>query len=330
MKTSSDHRFIGREPLEAAIRAGDRAPSVCGTRPWTISGGGGRISLRADPDRRLDAADPGSRELVISCGAALYNVRLALRAHGLRPRVALLPDPERPALLAEVGADGPAEPGVLERLLYNAVERRRTHRGAFHSDVGDVRLVRALSAAASAEGAVLHLLTDGSAVSSLAGLITAAEHLQRGERSRSEELARWVRPAGGPPGEGVRAEDFPPSEESAGTPFPGRDYGHGGVRGLLAAPGRATGTVAVLTTAEDGRPAHLAAGQALQRVLLTAAAGGVSAAFHTQPLEEPLLRAFLGDRLCRGAYPQMVLRLGRVRPPERAEEEALQNALAGF
>ncbi|GAA1073710.1 Acg family FMN-binding oxidoreductase [Nocardiopsis composta] len=330
MKTSSEHRFIGREPFEAALRAGECAPSVYGTRPWTISDTGGRISLRADPDRRLAAADPGSRELVISCGAALYNVRLALRAHGVRPRVALLPDPERPALLAEVRADGPAEPGVLERLLYGAVERRRTHRGTFLSDVGDVRLMRALSAAAAAEGAVLHLLTDDSAVRSLAGLVTAAEHLQRGERTRGEELARWVRPPGGPPGAGVRAEDFPPSEGAAETPFPGRDYGRGGVRGLLAPSGQATGTVAVLTTAEDGRPAHLAAGQALQRVLLTAAAGGVSAAFHTQPLEEPLLRAFLGERLCRGAHPQMVLRLGRTRPPERAQQDALQNALAGF
>src|SRR5690606_4426198 len=182
VKTSSEHRFIGREPFEAALRAGECAPSVYGTRPWTISDTGGRISLRADPDRRLAAADPGSRELVISCGAALYNERLALRGHGVRPRVALLPDPERPALLAEVVADGAAEPGVLERLRSGAVERRRTDRGSFLSDVGDVRLMPALRGVAAAEGAVRHLLTDDSAVRWLAGLVIAAEHLKRGVR----------------------------------------------------------------------------------------------------------------------------------------------------
>ncbi|MGW4475037.1 DUF1876 domain-containing protein [Nonomuraea sp. NPDC004354] len=63
----------------------------------------------------------------------------------------------------------------------------------------------------------------------------------------------------------------------------------------------ATGVVTVLTTAKDGRSEWLAAGQALQRVLLYACAYGVSAAFHTQALEVPLLREFLREELCGGA-----------------------------
>jgi hypothetical protein len=54
------------------------------------------------------------------------------------------------------------------------------------------------------------------------------------------------------------------------------------------------------------------AGQALQRILLTAATCGVAAALHSQPLERARLREFIRTQLSDGAYPQLVLRLGTV------------------
>ncbi|MBV2364155.1 Acg family FMN-binding oxidoreductase [Streptomonospora nanhaiensis] len=298
------------EAFSAAARAAEHAPSVCNTRPWAISVEAGRIVLGADPERGLDVADPLSRELVLSCGAALYTIRVALRAHGVAPALTVLPDPDLPGRLAEVTAEGRLEPDGAAQAQWAAVTRRRTHRGLFASDVDDVRLVRALLRAAADEGAELRPLTDEPLIRSLAGLVSAAEHLQRHDRERSLELARWVRPPGDRAPEGVHAEDFPDTSD-ADSLFPGRDYGQGRVRGMLAVRGMATGTVALLTTATDTRAAWLAAGQALQRVLLTAAAAGVAAAFHTQPLEEPSLRAFLAERFCEGAHPQMVMRLGR-------------------
>ena len=66
------------------------APSVHNTQPWRFTTGyepGSRygsqqISLHADLGRRLSVADPDGRKLMISCGAALFNVRLALRSLG--------------------------------------------------------------------------------------------------------------------------------------------------------------------------------------------------------------------------------------------------------
>lgn len=46
----------------------------------------------------------------ISCGAALFNLRLAARHLGHLPEVRLLPDPQRPGLLAEVDFSGRARP----------------------------------------------------------------------------------------------------------------------------------------------------------------------------------------------------------------------------
>jgi hypothetical protein len=69
---------------------------------------------------------------------------------------------------------------------------------------------------------------------------------------------------------------------------------------------------AVLTTAHD-RPADwINAGQALQRILLTASTRGAAAALHTQPLELGWLRESIRTGLSDGAYPQLVLRFGMV------------------
>ena len=63
-------------------------------------------------------------------------------------------------------------------------------------------------------------------------------------------------------------------------------------------------------TPGDAPADWLAAGMALQRVLLCAAEAGVSAAFHTQALELPELREFVRTRFCGSAHPQMLMRLG--------------------
>ncbi|WP_017540640.1 Acg family FMN-binding oxidoreductase [Nocardiopsis halophila] len=301
----------GDPVLAAAVRAGELAPSLHGTRPWRLGRERDRITVGTDPDRRLEIADPDAREQVISCGAALFTVIVTLRAGGRRPVVRELPDPDRPGLLAEVTAAGAAEPSPNDRMLHESIGLRRTHRGPFPFDVDDVRTVRTLASAAAAEGAVLRPLGDERLVRSLAGLVAAAEFLHRCERDTGEELDRWVRGPGRPDSGGVRAEDFPPPERVADALFPERDFGRGRVRGMLDAHGDVAGTAALLSTAGDARGDHLAAGRALQRVLLTAAAGGVASAFHTQPLEEPHLRAFIGERLCEGGHPQMILRLGR-------------------
>jgi hypothetical protein len=74
----------------------------------------------------------------------------------------------------------------------------------------------------------------------------------------------------------------------------------------------AVGVAALLTTAGD-RPADwVNAGQALQRILLTASSYGAAAALHTQPLELGWLRESIRTRISDGAYPQLVLRFGAV------------------
>ncbi|MFB4319260.1 hypothetical protein [Actinomadura sp. 21ATH] len=140
------------EAVREAREAAERAPSLRGTRPWTFGALGRGIGLYAAADPLLEAADPDGREMLIGCGAALFTLRVAIRALGYEPRIDLLPDPDRPYLLAGVRAGGPAAGDERARRLYRAVRHRRTHGGAFRPGGIDPALRRELRAEAEHEG----------------------------------------------------------------------------------------------------------------------------------------------------------------------------------
>src|SRR5215468_1426738 len=63
------------------IATAARAPSVHNTQPWRFRVGEYVIELYADPGRKL-RVDRAGREMLISCGAALFGLRLAVRSLG--------------------------------------------------------------------------------------------------------------------------------------------------------------------------------------------------------------------------------------------------------
>src|ERR1700758_4183545 len=89
---------------QAVIGTAARAPSLHNTQPWQFRVRGDTIELLADPDRWLRQLDPDGRELMISCGAALFGLRIGLRSVGLLPVTELLPDPAQPLLAGRVRA----------------------------------------------------------------------------------------------------------------------------------------------------------------------------------------------------------------------------------
>ena len=296
------------------------APSVHNTQPWrfTTEGGpaGPRIDLHADPARRLAVADPDGRELMISCGAALFNVRLALRSLGWVPETQVLPDPGQPTLLARVRWRERAETDEFERRLFGQVRARRTHRGAFDPEPLPPDLLAALRGAAAREGAALRVVADDGRRAALAAAVQTAEQELRRDGERLAELARWTPAPGSACRDGVPATSYPARAEHTEPDFPGRDFarGHGwGMSPLSSATSiRAAGVAGLLTTAAD-RPADwVNAGQALQRILLTASACGAAVALHSQPLELPWLREFIRTQLSDQACPHLVLRIGMV------------------
>jgi nitroreductase len=299
--------------IHAAIEAAVWAPSVHNTQPWSFALSGDEISLRADSERKLHVADPTGRQMLISCGAALFNVRITMSALGYEPDARVLPDPDRPSLLATVRPRSGMESPEYARSLYAEIPRRRTHRAGFTALPVCDPLIEALVAQASAEGADLMAVRSESATRVLAALTSAAQEVESQNRAFSLEMMRWSRPPGSSRRDGVPARSYPAApRRTQPQHFAQRDYTRGQAWGSEAdVPlSTATGLVAVLTTPGDSREDWLAAGQALQRTLLHASAYGLSAAFHTQALEMHDLREFIRRHICAGAFPQMIMRLG--------------------
>lgn len=292
------------------------APSVNNTQPWRFTAGRGQVSLYADTGRSLAVADPAGRELMISCGAALFNLRLALRSLGYVPETRVLPDPAQPALVALVTWPRRAPADEFERRLSGQIRSRRSHRGAFDAEPLPAGLLAALRSGAARDGAALRIVADDGRRAALAAAVQAAEHELERDGEQLRELARWTPAPGSAARDGVPATSYPARAERTTPDFPSRDFarGHGWGMPPLGAAGsvHAAGVAALLTTTAD-RPADwVSAGQALQRILLTASASGAAVALHSQPLELPRLREFVRAHLADGAYPQLVLRIGMV------------------
>jgi len=304
----------GTTPILAAragylIEVAGRAPSLHNTQPWRFTVDGEAIELYADASRQLQV-DPDGREMVISCGAALYGLRLAVRSLGYVPEVEVLPGLVGPPLLARVRPGRPAPMTPDERKLLYAVPHRHTHRGPFEPGPLPAGLFPQMQEDAEAEGATLAEIEPGPAREELMALAAASVRRQdRDPRSRADTW-RWSRDPTSPDRDGVPAHAFPAEPSREAGRLPQRDFDLGRGLGMLPAEGPAEPVIAVLFTPGDGEEDWLRAGQALQRLLLHAASKWVFASLNTQPLEDVSIRAQIRDCLALPGAPQMLMALG--------------------
>jgi nitroreductase len=286
-----------------------RAPSVHNTQPWRFRLGRDAIELLTEPRRKLHA-DPSGREMLISCGAALFGLRLAVRSVGYLPVTELLPDPAQLRLMARIRPGAAAPANSLERRMLDAVPYRHTHRGPFAPGPLPPGLLAGLQHDALAEGAALALVPGGLPYDRLERLAAAAA--RRGDlrpRARAE-IRRWTRTAASTTRDGIPATAL--ASRAAGPPgrLPQRDFDLG--RGIARLPsgGAPPSATAVLLTNGDRRADWLRAGQALYRLLLRAASQWVFASLYTQPLEDAVTRDLISRQLALPGHPQMLLQLG--------------------
>jgi len=141
--------------VRAAVSLACRAPSVHNSQPWKWqTAGNGTVQLFADRSRQLAEADPRGRDLVISCGAALHHLQVALVAAGWAPRVHRLPDERNPDHFATVEMVA-ATPDDAQLKLAAAISRRRSERRRLSSwDIPEQHLQH-LAEAAQQSGALL-------------------------------------------------------------------------------------------------------------------------------------------------------------------------------
>ncbi|QUQ64041.1 Acg family FMN-binding oxidoreductase [Kutzneria sp. CA-103260] len=327
--TSPVPASLGLSPAEVAavLEAAATAPSVHNSQPWQFRVLPDRIELHADLTRRLLATDPDDKELRLACGAALANLRIALEALGVRPLLTLLPRGTRALAVVRRGGHVTPADGVLD--LRRAIPARHTNRKPFLNDrVTPVELSELVHAAQS-ERSWLHPVTDPVQRNRLHALVVRAHQVQLANVEFRAELERWTG-HGGERRDGVPARAAGPAHEPQDQ-WVLRDFSGGRARERL--PGKdfePEPLIAVVCSYYEGRLAELHAGQAMQRVLLTATTLGLSASFIAQPIEVPSCREELRRLLGAGVNAQTILRVGHGSPvastPRRPVAELLIDA----
>lgn len=326
--------FADDRSLFRIIRAAQQAPSVLNTQPWSFwVRADDRIELRAKigqpgdrhSGRWLTQTDPDARELAISCGAAVFNLRMALSVSGHDVVTWLLPDPHGdPTLLAsvEVTPGRVKRPTDVEQELYDAIPRRHTYRWPFSGPAVPANILTKLTSAAAMEHGWLGVLFPLQVTSWLQDAAEAERELTY-DKLYVEELRRWTSMAG--PGLGVPKSAYGPQPMPMNPPV--RDFNLDPDDGRPVELFESHPQLLALATDDDRPLDWLQAGQALQRALLTATHYGVAASFLTQSLElaDQWIDQKRGKRGWPSAWmfdkrPQMLIRVGY---PDPAVDEPI-------
>jgi hypothetical protein len=318
-----------RELLIRAVQYAILAPSTHNSQPWQFRVVGELLELYADRTRALAVVDHADRELVISCGAALFALRVCLQNFGFEPATELQPDGPDTDLLARVRIGKPRIPTAQDHTLFQAITQRRTTRASFEARELPDPLQRSLASVVEQEGASLWTMRTPQQRAELADLIAQADQEQWSDPRVRRELAAWVHPnrrasRDGLPGYALGMGNL----MSSTAPIIMRTFDLGG--GIAARDREiAIGSpqLAVIATSADNNKDWLVAGQALMHLLLLATAEGVRTSYLNQPIELPHLRWRLREMLVNELYPQLCLRLGygpMVKPtPRRAVDDVL-------
>jgi hypothetical protein len=321
-----------REQLQFLLNYAVLAPSSHNTQPWLFKVGDETIELYADKTRILPIADPQGRELIISSGAALFNLRIALHYFGYKGQIKTFPDPTNPDLLARIKLGCSVQQDADTHLLFEAIQKRHTNREDYEDWNVPQSLLKWLQTDAELEGAWLHIVKKDTLRNKVAELVAQGDRLLMADSNYRRELATWIRSGNSKNHDGIPGYVQGINEHlDFATPLLALVLRTFDVGDSIAERSRklveSSPVLAVLGTKYDTPAYWLAAGQALERLLLRGQAVGLSASFLNQPIQVPSLRSQLRQIINETGYPQILLRLGfgvEVKPtPRRAVEEVL-------
>jgi nitroreductase len=334
---AADDRF-DRSAVEAAVAVAVRAPSIHNTQPWRWELDAGGLTLRADRTRQLAVADPDGHSLLISCGAALHLMEIALQAAGWQIDTTLLPDAADPDALASFTPVGRQEPTEQLAAQTEAAVRRRSDRRPFAPQQVPGELIEELRRASSDSEVWVDFPVREHQRIDLAVAVSWADRVERDDRAYVEEMSRWLRdPDVHAMSDGVPVEVIPhvPLDSPRHVDIPLRDFEVGVTgRQMIERDVDERPLIAVVLTESDAAADHLRSGQAMMRLMIDAERRGLGTCPLSQAVDFAAFRTRVQGVMGWVGYPQMMLRIGYPsapaadlpRTPRRDPAEVLQVA----
>ncbi len=304
------------------------APSRHNTQPWLFEIEADELRVYTDPVRSLPVADPDGRQLVMSCGAAIVNLRLAAAHFGHATSLEIVSGHRRDGLLARVRLEerSASTPEIEE--MFRAIPQRRTNRLPLDGREPPDGLVTALLREARREGVSLRPVEEQQR-RVVADLVAEGDRDQWSSSRFRAELAGWTRANSttrrdGLPGFALGMSDAAALVQPLLVRLQDRSRAEADRDRRRALGAKA---LLVLSTPRDGLGEWVRAGEALQRVLLRATAAGLFASYFAQPIETPALRRRLADVIGEPGAPQIMLRLGYGLEPRATPRRTVEDVL---
>lgn len=287
------------------------APSTRNTQPWKFALHENGIDVYADYSRRLRTADPGNRELLMSMGAAIMNLRVAAARFRFACEVEYnhTGDSERP--LAQVfltaGMPGDAELAALFPFL----TRRRTNRRPFLVSRVPATVQRRLIEAGRGFRSILEISTDGAINGAVAELVAEADQRLCADPEYRRDVAAW-----GQTDDAALQEGTPEGPRGAAPGVPGAAPETRSALNLRRAETARDKNLCLEAPAliaiagDDTIPGWLDTGEMLEKLLLTIVRDGLHVSYFNMPVLVPDLRLKLRVILGLSSWPQLLLRVG--------------------
>lgn len=298
------------EQIRFLLRYAVLAPSGHNTQPWSFRITDEGVDVYADYTRRLPIADPTDRELLMSVGAAITNLRVAAAHFGFDATVLYNNRPEESVPVATVALRETCCVDDDLRRLFPSVTKRHTNRRGY-----DPRELEPDAAATLCDFIEQHSETLKFVLPHdrprAAELVAEADLALMTDEAWRNELAMWVRPNESSAGDGMSADAFGiPGPLSAFGPWLIRSFDMGNVQAThdRTLVERAAGLIAV--TADDDRTALIRAGETVEFLLLELTSLGIAYSFLNAPIEVNTIRAELWSLIRAAKPPQLLVRFG--------------------
>lgn len=292
--------------LKHAIQLACRAPSVHNSQPWLWVAEAGSLRLLVNPHRMVPGTDNSSREAIISCGAVLDHLRVAMLAAGWRSNVKRFPIRSDPNVLASVEFFRVEHVTDAERERAGAILQRRTDRLPLgqptYWELFEPRLRGVIDSAA----VKLQVLPDD-ARPRLAEATRLTEEFRRDDWLYHAELDWWTSPFmldDGLPATALTS-DNEQHRVGVGREFPTRIHANRRREVELD-----WSKILALSTAHDNRIDWLRCGEVLSATLLECTLAGIATCTLTHLTEVNESREILRGLIGADLHPQVLVRAG--------------------
>jgi Nitroreductase family len=303
---------VETEVIEDVVRTACRAPSLHNSQPWQWVFNRGQLRLFLDPSRILDT-DHSAREALISCGAVLDHLRVAMAAAGWQSHIDRFPNPDSPNHLASIEFTPAEFVTERDRRLASAIGARRTDRLPFSAATEWQSIEAVVTSSANRQAVHLEVIADD-LQPRLEEAAQIADSLRMYDTPYHNELHWWTAPF--EPSEGIPYSALISAAE-------GDRVGIGRTFPVPRRPERRLeipedhAKILLLSTDSDARADALAAGEALSAALLECTMAGLATCPVTHLTEVTVTRDLIRSLMGYDAVPQVLIRVGVVPVTEK-------------